>query len=104
MQWASNQLYGWCYKNLKPDGTPYDIYRDGLKIRTTINFTMQKYAEEAMHEHLTVLQDQFFKEKKDTRRGPFAKELKPAEVENIMLSSMRRTDRYRILQIFGHEL
>jgi penicillin-binding protein 1A len=101
LQWVSNTLYGWCFKNLKPDGTPYDIYRDGLKIRTTINFTMQKYAEDAMREHLTILQDQFFKERKETHHGPFAKELKPAEVENIMLSSMHRTDRYRILRSSG---
>src|SRR6202012_326305 len=48
-----------CKDLKKPDGTPYDIYKDGLKIYTTIDIRMQHYAEEAMQEHLTELQKQF---------------------------------------------
>ena len=44
-QWDNNPLYGFCNKNHKPDGTPYDLYQDGLKIYTTIDSRMQKYAE-----------------------------------------------------------
>ena len=46
-QWESNPLYGWCDKNVKANGQPYDLYRDGLKIYTTVNATMQRYAEQA---------------------------------------------------------
>ena len=46
--WDKNPLYGWCRKNTKANGAQYDLYRDGLKIYTTINATMQKYAEEAV--------------------------------------------------------
>lgn len=52
-EWDNNPLYGWCNKNKKPDGSNYDIYRDGLKIHTTINSRMQQYAEEAVTEHLS---------------------------------------------------
>ena len=50
--WETNPLYGWCNKNTKPDGTPYNVYTDGLKIYTTVNSRMQRYAEEALAEHL----------------------------------------------------
>lgn len=46
--WDKNPLYGWCRKNTKANGAQYDLYRDGLKIYTTINATMQKYAEKAV--------------------------------------------------------
>ncbi len=51
-QYEQNPLYGWCRKNRKADGTPYDIYRDGLKIYTTINSRMQEYAEQAVQQQL----------------------------------------------------
>ena len=52
LQWADNDLYGWLNKNRKADGTPYSLDKDGLRIYTTINYKMQKYAEEAVAEHL----------------------------------------------------
>ena len=55
-QWENNPLYGFCNKNKKADGTPYNIYVDGLKIYTTIDARMQKYAEESVREHLEGLQ------------------------------------------------
>ncbi len=64
--WETNPLYGWIEKNPKPDGTRYDIYTDGLKIYTTIDSRMQRYAEEAVTEHLgQTLQPSFFREKKE---------------------------------------
>ena len=51
-QWESNPLYGWCDKNVKANGQPYDLYRDGLKIYTTVNATMQRYAEQAVWEQM----------------------------------------------------
>ena len=52
LAWKTNPLFGWCAKNKKKDGTNYNIYTDGLKIYTTINSRMQKYAEEAVYEHV----------------------------------------------------
>ena len=51
-QWDNNPLYGFCEKNKKPDGSKYDLYQDGLKIYTTIDSRMQRYAEEAVSEHM----------------------------------------------------
>jgi penicillin-binding protein 1A len=62
LAWATNPLYGWCNKNRKADGSNYNIYTDGLKIYTTIDSRMQKYAEEAVAEHIgDYLQDVFSK-------------------------------------------
>src|SRR6185436_14885571 len=53
------ELVKWCREHKKADGTSYNLYRDGLKIYTTIDSRMQRYAEEAVKEHLTELQKQF---------------------------------------------
>lgn len=71
VQWATNPLYGWVEKNPKPDGSKYDIYNDGLKIYTTIDSRMQKYAEQAVHEHLSDLQRRFFYEKRNSSTAPY---------------------------------
>ena len=63
-QWENNPLYGFCNKHTKPDGSPYNLYVDGLKIYTTIDSRMQTYAEEAVKEHIQALQKSFFREKK----------------------------------------
>ena len=94
-QWENNPLYGFCNKNLKADGTPYDLYQDGLRIYTTIDSHMQQYAEEAVSEHMQMLQTEFFKEKQGKSYAPFSRKLKPEEIDNIMLRSMRQTERYR---------
>ena len=67
-RWESNPLYGWCQKNTKADGTPYNIYSDGLKIYTTINSTMQRYAEEAVQKQMeTVIQPRMDAQVRNTR-------------------------------------
>lgn len=102
LAWKNNPLYGWCYKNKKKDGTYYNIYTDGLKIYTTINSRMQKYAEEAVYEHLAeYLQPRFFAEKKGRRTAPFTSKLTPQEVNSILSRSMKQTDRYRIMKKQG---
>ena len=102
LQWAKNPLYGWCNKNLKPDGTPYNIYRDGLKIYTTIDSRMQQYAEEAVSEHLgKYLQLQFDYEQKNNGHQLFDEKLTPEQVKSIMLHAMKQTDRYRNLRNKG---
>lgn len=101
-EWETNPLYGWCNKNKKPDGSPYNLYTDGLKIYSTINYRMQEYAEEALKQHLKEsLQPAFDKEKKGRKKAPFSNDLTEADIENVMKSAMRRTDRYRSLRNEG---
>lgn len=100
--WETNPLYGWCAKNQKPDGTNYNIYTDGLKIYTTIDSRMQRYAEEAVKEHLGEdLQAKFFKEKKGRSKAPFSNMLSQEQVDEILAKAMKQTDRYRALKAAG---
>jgi len=101
-EWNNNPLYGWCKKNRKPDGTNYNLYKDGLKIYTTINSKMQQYAEEAVKEHLGLdLQDTFMNHIKGFRNPPFSNDLDRSTINDLMAISMRRTDRYRSLRNTG---
>ena len=97
--WATNPLYGWCNKNHKADGTPYNLYTDGLKIYTTIDTRMQAYAEEAVAEHLGgYLQPRFEAETKDKPYGPFTEDLTPDEVAAIMTRATEQSERYRVFK------
>lgn len=89
-------LNDWCASHQKDDGTPYNLYRDGLKIYTTINSKMQEYAEQAVKEYLgDVLQPQFFRHWKNVPDAPFMFEKdKEAGIQNLMMQAMRRSDRY----------
>lgn len=99
LEWTNNQLYGWCNKNKKPNGEMYNIYRDGLKIYTTINYKMQTYAEEAVKEHMGgYLQPLFYKRQKGRKKAPFTWRLTTKQIKKILRSSMKRTDRYRHLK------
>lgn len=92
VQWAINPLYGWVEKNPKPDGSKYDIYNDGLKIYTTIDSRMQKYAEQAVHEHLSDLQRRFFYEKKGSATAPYVgitEEKREKQIRNAWRNSHR---------------
>ncbi len=100
-QWEENPLYGFCNKNTKPDGSPYDLYQDGLRIYTTIDSRMQQYAEEAVSEHMQYMQERFFNEKKNKSYAPFSRKLTKEEINGIMNRSMRQTDRYRALKRQG---
>ncbi len=95
-------LKTWCAKHINPEtNKPYNIYRDGLKVYTTIDSRMQKYAEEAVTEHMTDLQKLFTKECKTKKNAPFAWNVNKEQIENIMMSSMKRSDRYRSLKNAG---
>ncbi len=100
-QWDNNPLYGFCNKNTKPDGTHYDLYNDGLRIYTTIDARMQRYAEEAVNEHMQALQKQFFKEKRKKKYAPFSRDLSQEEIDGIMTRSMKQSERYRQLKKAG---
>lgn len=96
LQWAEDPLYGWLNKNFKPDGSKYDIYRDGLRIYTTINPKMQRYAEEAVAEHLGGdLQGRFDRGLKNLTNKPFANDVDKSLVNNLMKQARRDSDRYR---------
>jgi len=96
-----NFLKEWCLTHKKENGKSYDIYRDGLKIYTTIDSRMQQYAEEAVSEHMAALQDLFFKECKNKKNAPFAWNVNKDEIKNIMQTAMHRTDRYRSMKADG---
>lgn len=84
-------------KYTREDGAPWDIYRDGLKIYTTLNADMQQYAEEALVKHLADLQDKFNRNNRSTKRFPFSNSISDADVELLMTSAMHRSDRYKNL-------
>ncbi|WP_445710367.1 penicillin-binding protein 1A [Flavobacterium sp.] len=90
----------WTKEHLKEDGSEYDIYRDGLRIYTTIDSRMQKHAEEAVAEHLTILQAKFFAEAKGKKNAPFLK-ISTDETEAIVKRAMKNSERWRILKEEG---
>ena len=99
-EYDENPLIGWCHKNRKADGTTYDIYRDGLKIYTTINATMQEYAEAALHKQMqTVIQPTMDKKVKETK--VLFDNLNSDEVEAIIKRAMRNSDRFRNMKSAG---
>ncbi|MCT4648598.1 MAG: transglycosylase domain-containing protein [Carboxylicivirga sp.] len=102
LRWVNDPLYGWINKNLRPDGTKYDIYKDGLKIYTTIDSKLQQYAENAVTNHLSQdLQPKFFREKKGRKGAPYTRDLSKDQYEKIIDRAMKNTDRYRGLKKNG---
>lgn len=107
------EVKAWCKKSKKADGTPYDIYKDGLNIYTTIDSRMQAYAEEAMKEHMSYLQQTFFTEWHGREPWKFGARAKPGLLEKAMketpyyqqLKSEEKTES-EILRIFNkkHEM
>ena len=102
MAWETDPLYGWCNKNFKKNGDTYNVYTDGLKIFTTIDTRMQKYAEEAMLRHVgRYLQPEFSKENRRKANAPFTTALKPSEVKAIMTRAIKQSERYRVMKESG---
>ena len=102
LQWADNEFYGWLNKNTKADGTKYNLDRDGLRIYTTINYKMQKYAEEAVAEHLGKdLQKSFWKDIRWKKNRPFSDDVEQPTVDLLMKQARRWSDRYRIMKSEG---
>ena len=100
-EFLRSEMHEWAKTHFKQDGTPYNIYKDGLRIYTTIDSRMQQYAEEAVREHLALdLQPAFYEHWKGDPKAPFV--LKDEEeVEKIMMLSMKRSERYRVLKKAG---
>ena len=102
LQWADNAFYGWLNKNTKADGSKYNLDKDGLRIYTTINYKMQKYAEEAVAEHLGKdLQKSFWRDLRWKKNKPFSNDIDPTMIDQLMKQARRWSDRYRIMKANG---
>ena len=102
LEWATNPLYGWCNKNKKKDGTPYNIYTDGLKVYTTIDSRMQRYAEEAMDAHVAgYLQPLFDAERKGKSNAPYAAGVSMDKYRQNLYRAMHQSERYIHLKKAG---
>jgi penicillin-binding protein 1A len=102
VEWETNPLFGWCNKNIKPDGQNYDLYNDGLRIFTTIDSRMQQYAVESLEYHLkNNLQPEFDGGMKYLNNPPFANNMTGGEVEDLLNREIRRSERYRVLNSQG---
>lgn len=100
--WEEDPLYGWLNKNLKPDGTKYSLDKDGLKIYTTLNSKMQRYAEEAVVEHLSKdLQRSFNNDMRHKPNKPFALDVPQETIDLLMQQARRWSDRYRNMKAAG---
>ena len=100
--WDTDPLYGWCNKNFKKDGSPYNVYSDGLKVFTTIDSRMQKYAEEAVYQHVArYLQPAFDKENKPKPSSPYSDKLTPQQIRNILNRSITQSERWRTMKVAG---
>ena len=100
-EFLRGQLNDWAKNTTRADGQPYNIYRDGLKIYTTIDSRMQYYAEEAVKEFMgKELQPMFYNHWKGQKNAPFSN-LTADEIDHILETSMKRTERYRSLKNSG---
>jgi penicillin-binding protein 1A len=99
-EYLRGYLKTWIANNPKPDGTSYNLHRDGLKIFVTLDSRMQKYAEEAMQEHMSNLQRVFFKEQKRNKTAPFY-DLEKEQIASTLEQAMKRSERWRKMKAAG---
>ena len=99
-EYLRDYMKSWAKENKKADGSDWDIYRDGLKIYTTIDSRIQQYAEEAMEEHLPNLQAEFDSQQKDNKNRPFLR-LNEAETQKIMMRAMKNSSRWKEMEAQG---
>ena len=90
-------MKNWVKENKKSDGTEYDIYKDGLKIYTTIDSRMQTYAEEAMKEHLPNLQEELASQQKENKNAPFVN-ISDIETKKLMMKAMKNSSRWKLME------
>lgn len=93
----TKEMKKWIKDNPKPDGSNYNLYNDGLKIYTTIDSRMQKYAEDAVARHMPRLQAEFFHQNTKHRnpKAPFASDIEQEDIDKILRLSMKRSERWR---------
>ena len=90
----------WIKNNPKPDGTDYNLHRDGLKIYVTLDSRMQQHAEDAMAEHMTNLQRVFDKEQKRNKTAPFY-DIDKKQIASTVEQAMKRSNRWRRMKNKG---
>ena len=96
-EYLRDYMKKWVEENKKPDGSDYDIYKDGLKIYTTIDSRMQLHAEEAVAAHMANLQEQFFIEAKENKNAPFVN-ISTVETQKILNQAMKSSNRWAVLK------
>jgi penicillin-binding protein 1A len=101
LAWATDDLYGWLEKTKKPDGTKYNLDKDGLRIYTTINYKMQQYAEEAVAERIKALQKDFNRDLRSKTHAPFSNDVDEETRNRLMNQARRWSDRWRMLKKEG---
>ena len=94
----------WIDKNIKPDGTKHNLYRDGLRIFTTIDSRMQQYAENSVSGHMRNLQKEFFAQNTEELNptAPFL-ELREGEIDTLLERTAYRTERWRKMKMSGFD-
>ena len=103
ISWNNDPLYGWCNKNFKKDGSPYNVYSDGLKVFTTLDSRMQRYAEEAVYQHVArYLQPAFSKEIARKASAPYTDKLTPQQIRSILNRSITQSERWRNMKAAGY--
>lgn len=99
-KWHDDQLYGWCSKNTKADGTPYNLYKDGLKIYVTLNAKMQRYAEAALTEQMKQdIQPQFDRQRATYKTIFYGIDSKKKDM--IINSAIMQSDRAKAMKKEG---
>lgn len=96
-EYLRDYMKKWVAENKKPDGSDYDIYKDGLKIYTTIDSRMQLHAEEAVAAHMTNLQEEFFIQAKTNKNAPFVN-ISEGETQRILTQAMKSSNRWAVLK------
>lgn len=103
LAWEQDPLYGWCNKNFNREGRPYNIYTDGLKVYTTLDSRMQKYAEEAVDQHVTgELQPLFDKELRTNKNAPYAAAISADKARADLARAKRQCSRYIEMKKAGY--
>ena len=96
-EYLRDYMKKWVEENKKPDGSDYDIYKDGLKIYTTIDSRMQMHAEEAVKAHIANLQEEFFIQAKTNKNAPFVN-ISDAETQRILKQAMKSSNRWAVMK------
>ncbi|MFT5255646.1 MAG: penicillin-binding protein 1A [Candidatus Paceibacteria bacterium] len=99
-EYARAFMGNWTKNNPKSDGSNFNIYRDGLRVFTTIDARMQGYAENAMTKHMSNLQNDFTRQNRNNKTAPF-RDVTPEEINRILANSIRRSERWRVMTAEG---
>ncbi|CAM4057373.1 penicillin-binding protein 1A [Flavobacterium weaverense] len=96
-EYLRDYMKKWVEENKKSDGSNYDIYKDGLKIYTTIDSRMQSHAEKAVTAHMANLQQEFFNQSKGNKNAPFVN-ISAVETQKILNQAMKSSNRWSVMK------